>query len=66
VLHAADGLDIPPAADGRKITVKVDSQATPAVRMSMFVEDLPPNTAIRVHLHEREPNAWGARGHDQR
>jgi mannose-6-phosphate isomerase-like protein (cupin superfamily) len=54
VLHTADGLDIPPAADGRKMTVKVDSQATPAVRMSMLVEDLPANTAIRVHLHERE------------
>jgi mannose-6-phosphate isomerase-like protein (cupin superfamily) len=54
VLHTADGLDIPPAADGRKITVKIDSQATPAVRMSMLVEDLPANTAIRVHLHERE------------
>ena len=54
VLHTADGLDIPPSVDGRKMTVKVDSQATPAVRMSMLVEDLPANTAIRVHLHERE------------
>ena len=34
--------------------IKVDSQATPSVRMSLLVEDLPANTEIRVHLHERE------------
>ena len=54
VLQAGDGLRIPPTPDGRVMNVKVDSQATPGVRMSMLVEDLPANTEIRVHLHERE------------
>jgi mannose-6-phosphate isomerase-like protein (cupin superfamily) len=53
-LQAADGLQIPPTPDGRKMNVKIDSQATPGVRMSMLTEDLPANTEIRVHLHERE------------
>lgn len=53
-LHSADGLQIPATPDGRQMTIKVDSQATPSVRMSMLVEDLPTNTEIRVHLHERE------------
>jgi mannose-6-phosphate isomerase-like protein (cupin superfamily) len=54
VLQAADGLPIPPTPDGRRMNVKIDSQATPGVRMSMLTEDLPANTEIRVHLHERE------------
>ena len=54
VLHAGDGLKIPPTPDGRVVTVKVDSHATPGVRMSMISEDLPPNSEIRVHLHQRE------------
>jgi len=53
-LQSADGLRIPASTDGRTITIKVDSQATPSVHMSMLVEDLPANTEIRVHLHERE------------
>ena len=53
-LHSADGLQIPATPDGRKMTIKVDSQLTPSVRMSMLVEDLPANSEIRVHLHERE------------
>jgi mannose-6-phosphate isomerase-like protein (cupin superfamily) len=36
------------------VTIKVDSQVTPGVRMSMITEDLPPNSEIRVHLHQRE------------
>lgn len=54
ILHAGDGQPIPPTPDGRKVTVKVDSQVTPGVRMSMITEDLPPNSEIRVHLHQRE------------
>jgi mannose-6-phosphate isomerase-like protein (cupin superfamily) len=54
MLHASDGQPIPPTPDGRKVTVKVDSQLTPGVRMSMIAEDLPPNSEIRVHLHQRE------------
>lgn len=54
VLQAGDGQPIPPTPDGRKVTVKIDSQVTPSVRMSMIEEDLPPNTEIRVHLHQRE------------
>jgi len=54
VLQATDGLQMPPTPDGRRMNVKVDSEATPGVRMSMLVEDLPANTLIRVHLHERE------------
>lgn len=54
VIHAGEGQAIPPTPDGRLVTVKVDSQLMPGVRMSMVTEDLPPNSAIRVHLHQRE------------
>lgn len=54
ILHASEGQRIPPTPDGRTVTVKVDSQLTPGVRMSMIAEDLPPNSEIRVHLHQRE------------
>ena len=54
VIHAREGQVIPPTADGRQVTVKVDSHLMPGVRMSMITEDLPPNSAIRVHLHQRE------------
>lgn len=54
ILHADDGLAIPPTPDGRKVRVKIDSQLTPGVRMSMIAEDLPPSSEIRVHLHQRE------------
>ena len=54
VIHAGEGQVIPPTADGRTVTVKVDSQLMPGVRMSMVTEDLPPTSAIRVHLHQRE------------
>lgn len=53
ILHAADGQHIP-LAGGRELTIKVDSQLTPNVRMSMVTEDLPPGSEIQVHLHERE------------
>lgn len=53
VVHAREGQTIPPTPDGRTVTVKVDSQVMPGVRMSMITEDLPPNSAIRVHLHQR-------------
>jgi mannose-6-phosphate isomerase-like protein (cupin superfamily) len=54
VIHALEGQLIPPTPDGRQVTIKVDSELTPAVRMSMVTEDLPPNSEIRVHLHQRE------------
>jgi mannose-6-phosphate isomerase-like protein (cupin superfamily) len=54
VIHALEGQVIPPTPDGRVVTVKVDSQLMPGVRMSMVTEDLPPDSAIRVHLHQRE------------
>lgn len=54
ILHERDGQAIPATPDGRRVTVKVDSQLTPGVRMSMVTEDLPPNTEIRVHLHSYE------------
>lgn len=54
ILHAGEGQSIPATPDGRKVTIKVDSQLTPGVRMSMITEDLPPNSEIRVHLHQRE------------
>lgn len=54
ILHAADGQQIPPTPDGRVVTVKIDSEATPGVRMSYIQENLPPNSEIRVHLHQRE------------
>jgi mannose-6-phosphate isomerase-like protein (cupin superfamily) len=54
VLHASEGLRIPPTVDGRVVTVKVDSVVTPGVRVSMITEDLPPNSEIKVHLHQHE------------
>ncbi len=54
ILHAGDGQAMPTTPDGRKVTVKIDSEVTPGVRMSMISEDLPPNAEIRVHLHQRE------------
>ena len=54
IVHAHEGQAIPPTADGRRVLVKVDSHLTPGVRMSMITEDLPPNSAIRVHLHQHE------------
>ena len=53
ILHAPDGQRIP-LAGGRELTIKVDSQQTPGVRMSMVTEDLPRGAEIQVHLHERE------------
>jgi mannose-6-phosphate isomerase-like protein (cupin superfamily) len=53
LLHADEGLRIP-TPDGRVVTIKVDSAANPGVRMSMITEDIPPNAAIAVHLHQRE------------
>jgi mannose-6-phosphate isomerase-like protein (cupin superfamily) len=53
ILHAEDGQHIPLEGE-RKLTIKVDSQLTPGVRMSMVTEDLPPGAEIRVHLHQRE------------
>jgi mannose-6-phosphate isomerase-like protein (cupin superfamily) len=53
VLHAEDGQHIP-LAGGRQLTIKVDSELTPGVRMSMVTEDLPPGAEILVHLHQRE------------
>ena len=54
IVHAREGLLIPKTPDGRQVTVKVDSELMPGVRMSMVTEDLPPNSAIRVHLHQHE------------
>lgn len=54
IIHAREGQLIPPTPDGRQVTVKVDSQLMPGVRMSMVTEDLPPDSAIRVHLHQHE------------
>ena len=54
IVHAREGQSIPATADGRKVKIKVDSQVTPSVRMSMITEDLPPKSAIRVHLHQHE------------
>jgi mannose-6-phosphate isomerase-like protein (cupin superfamily) len=54
IVHAAEGQLIPKTPDGRQVTVKIDSQLMPGVRMSMVTEDLPPDTAIRVHLHQHE------------
>ena len=54
IIHAREGQEIPPTPDGRQVIVKVDSERMPGVRMSMITEDLPPNSAIRVHLHQRE------------
>lgn len=53
ILNAAEGQRIP-LAGGREASITIDSQQTPGVRMSMIAEDLPPGSAIRVHLHQRE------------
>jgi mannose-6-phosphate isomerase-like protein (cupin superfamily) len=53
ILPASGGQRIQLAGE-RQLTIKVDSQLTPTVRMSMITEDLPANAEIRVHLHERE------------
>jgi mannose-6-phosphate isomerase-like protein (cupin superfamily) len=53
IVHERDGQRIP-LAGGRELTIKIDSQLTPGVRMSMVTEDLPPGSEIQVHLHERE------------
>jgi hypothetical protein len=47
ILHAGDGQHIL-LSGGREMTIKVDSQLTPAVRM--ITEDVPPAAEIRVHL----------------
>ena len=54
IVHAQEGLLIPKTPDGRQVTVKIDSELMPGVRMSMVTEDLPPDSAIRVHLHQHE------------
>ncbi len=54
IVHAKEGQLIPKTPDGRQVTVKIDSELMPGVRMSMVTEDLPPDTAIRVHLHQHE------------
>ena len=54
VVHAQEGQLIPKTPDGRQVTVKIDSELMPGVRMSMVTEDLPPDSAIRVHLHQHE------------
>jgi mannose-6-phosphate isomerase-like protein (cupin superfamily) len=53
ILEASEGQRIP-LAGGRELTIKIDSQRTPGVRMSMVTEDLPPGAEIQVHLHQRE------------
>lgn len=53
ILHATDGQRIP-LAGARELTIKIDSEKTPGVRMSMITEDLPQHAEIRVHLHQRE------------
>ena len=53
IVHAAEGQHIP-LAGGRELIIKVDSQVTTGVRMSMVTEDLPPGAEVQVHLHERE------------
>ena len=40
--------------DGRVLTIKIDSEQMPGLRMSMVAEDLPPTSEIRVHLHQHE------------
>lgn len=54
IVHGHEGLKIPPTPDGRVLTIKVDSDQTPGLRMSMIAEDLPPKSEIRVHLHQHE------------
>ena len=54
IVHGNEGLKIPATPDGRVITIKIDSEQTPGLRMSMIAEDLPPKAEIRVHLHSNE------------
>ena len=54
IVHGPEGQLIPKTPDGRQVTVKIDSELMPGVRMSMVTEDLPPDSAIRVHLHQHE------------
>lgn len=54
MVHGNEGLRIPPTPDGRVLTIKIDSERTPGLRMSMIAEDLPPKSEIRVHLHQNE------------
>lgn len=54
IVHAQEGQLIPKTPDGRQVTIKIDSELTPGVRMSMVTEDLPPDSEIRVHLHQHE------------
>ena len=54
MVHGQEGLKIPPTPDGRVLTIKLDSEQTPGLRMSMVAEDLPPKSEIRVHLHQHE------------
>lgn len=54
IVHAQEGRLIPKTADGRQVIVKIDSELMPGVRMSMVTEDLPPDSEIRVHLHQYE------------
>lgn len=59
ILHAADGQRIPLA--GRcGLTIKVDSQLTPGVRMPMVTEDLPPGVPDSS-LPVRHPRTSGTR-----
>ena len=62
IVNAGDGQLIPPTPDGRTVTIKVDSQLSQGVRMSMITEDLPPDSQIRVHLHQREDEIIFIRG----
>ena len=54
IVHGDEGQKIPATPDGRVITIKIDSEQTAGLRMSMVAEDLPPQSAIRVHLHQHE------------
>ena len=54
IVHGPEGQLIPKTPDGRQVTVKIDSELMPGVPMSMVIEDLPPDSAIRVHLHQHE------------
>jgi mannose-6-phosphate isomerase-like protein (cupin superfamily) len=54
IVHENEGLKIPPTPDGRVLTIKIDSEQTPGLRMSMIAEDLPPKSEIGVHLHSNE------------
>jgi mannose-6-phosphate isomerase-like protein (cupin superfamily) len=54
IVHANEGQVIPPTPDGRVVRMKVDSEVTPGVRMSMITEDIPAKAEIKVHLHQHE------------